>query len=79
MTGRDRGSRSRPRGPLDVACADCDAAVGVPCLIEPDVHDSRIRALDGDEWADDWTAGAIDADGDGVPGALDADDPSNRW
>lgn len=79
MTGRGRWTGSPRRSPLDVECADCDAGVGVPCLIEPDVHDSRLRALDGDAWADDWTAGAIDANGDGVPGALDADDPSNRW
>lgn len=63
--------------PIEFGCGDCMALPHEPCTIASGFHDARHRASDGDAWADDWTAGALDLDGDGRPGALDHDDPSN--
>lgn len=63
--------------PIDHLCADCLAAPGDPCSIEPEFHQARLDAAAGDAWADDWTGGVMDLDGDGKPGAVDFDDPSN--
>lgn len=63
--------------PIDHLCGGCMALPGNPCTIEPEVHEARIRSAEGDAWADDWTGGALDLDGDGEPGALDYDDRYN--
>ena len=54
---------------LDVECPVCGALVGDPCD-QPLPHLERRDAAD-----DPGPFGVLDLDGDGVPGALDTDDP----
>ena len=64
--------------PLDFSCGECLVLPGEPCEgVAPEVHEARIRSAEGDALADDWSGGAVDFDGDGLPGAVDFDDPSN--
>ncbi len=64
--------------PADVECPTCLAPPGDPCEGIDGDHPERVDAAEG-AWGSDLSGGVLDLDGDGIPGALDFDDPSNRW